>query len=95
MTTDKWELTPRYDSRQSFYGKALVIETVENGVTTYTLRSYSTDVARVKIYATSADVEVYGWYSQTTGRHIKDFLKQHGFRADNKAQILKDYYKEV
>lgn len=91
MTTDKWELTPRYDSRQSFYGKAWVTESEEDGGKVYTLRSYSTDVARIK----GNNAEVYGWYSQTTGRHIKDFLKQFGFRADNKAQILKDYYKEV
>jgi len=30
-------------------------------------------------------------YSPTTLRHIKDFLYQHGFKAENKKQILKDY----
>ena len=39
MTTDKWELTPRYDNRQSFYGKAWVTESEEDGEKVYTLRS--------------------------------------------------------
>ena len=85
-----YELFPRYDARASFYGKAHEIE-YEDG--TIELRSYSTIVA--KINPTSPQTaEVYGWYSQTTGRHIKEFLKQHGFKAENQSQILKDYYKE-
>ena len=30
-------------------------------------------------------------YSGTTTSHIKEFLKQNGFKADNIKQILKDY----
>jgi hypothetical protein len=30
-------------------------------------------------------------YSQTTMRHVKEFLRQHGFTADSKAQIERDY----
>ena len=30
-------------------------------------------------------------YSATTLRHTKEFLRQEGFKADNKAQIEKDY----
>jgi hypothetical protein len=37
--------------------------------------------------------EVFGTYSQTTLRHIKEFLLQHGFRADNSKQIMADYGK--
>ena len=33
--------------------------------------------------------------SQTTLRHIKEFLLQNGFKAINKAQILRDYKQEV
>ena len=38
-----------------------------------------------------AYAEVYGTYSATTLRHIKEFLKQNGFKADSKSQIEKDY----
>lgn len=78
------ELEPCYDNRKSFYGKAQQFF-YEDG--TIELQSYSTIVARIE----DGKAIVYGWYSNTTGRHIKEFLKQHGFWADNKAQILKDY----
>ena len=52
-----YELKCYYDARQSFYGKAYVVDT----------------------------------YSQTTLRHIKEFLKQNGFKADSKKQIMEDY----
>jgi hypothetical protein len=80
-----YELVPRYDARQSFYGKAQVL--VDDG--THTLVSYSTKVAEVK----DGKPYVYGTYSSTTLRHIKEFLKQHGFKADSKDQIVKDYGK--
>lgn len=89
---EKYDLYPRYDARASFYGKAVVFHR-ENG--DIELRSYSTIVARIKAYGLSSTAEVYGWFSNTTGRHIKEFLKQHGFKAENKAQILKDYYIEL
>jgi hypothetical protein len=79
----EYELEPRYDTRKSFYGKAIVRE--ENGKTI--LRSYSTDVA----YIQNGKATVNGMYSNTTLRHIKEFLLQHGFTADNWAQIEKDY----
>ena len=83
----KCELTARFDSRKSFYGKAVELY-YEDG--TIELRSYSTIVAKIIPGGTA---EVFGWYSSTTSRHIKEFLKQHGFKAENTAQILKDYYK--
>lgn len=85
------ELTPIYDSRKSFYGKAKVV-TDKRG---QYLTSYDTVVARITNknngYTIPAYAEVYGDYSQTTLRHIKEFLKQNGFKAESKAQILKDY----
>lgn len=85
----KYDLSPRYDARASFYGKAVVTDN-EDG--TVELRSYGTLVAKITI--PNDTPEVYGWFSNTTGRHIKEFLKQYGFKAENKSQILKDYYKE-
>lgn len=79
-----YELSTRYDARQSFYGKARV-EKQENG--DLRLISYTTHVASIK----NGKPEVYGTYSQTTLRHIKEFLAQNGFAANNSKQILKDY----
>ena len=73
----EYELQARYDSRNSFYGKAHVREYDDCLV----LCSYSTDVAMIK------DGKFYlnGYYSQTTSRHIREFAKQHGFSHDKKA----------
>ncbi len=78
-----YELKTMYDSRASFYGKANII--VNNRVTT--LRSYETDVAYIK----DGKAHVNGTYSATTLRHIKEFLKQHNFKADSSKQIMQDY----
>ena len=79
------ELCPYYDSAKSFYGKAKVIE-IENDVF---LVSYDTIVA---FYNRGAKIaQVFDTYSATTLRHIKEFLKQSGFKAETKKQIEKDY----
>ena len=80
-----YELHPSYDSRQSFYGKARV-DTGDKGDKNK-LYSYDTLVAEM----IDGKPVVYGTYSATTLRHIKDWLKQNGFKAENKAQILRDY----
>ena len=80
---EKYELKPNFDSRNSFYKKAYVIEE-EN---TIKLKSYQTIVAEIK----NNKPLVYGTYSPTTLRHIKEFLKQHMFKAETSSQILKDY----
>lgn len=72
-------LEPRYDARQSFYKKALVIETKKR----IYLKSYSTIVACIEDNMAFVD----GWYSQTTTRHIKDFLKQNDFFIKEKKYI--------
>lgn len=79
----EYNLEPRYDSRGSFYGKAKVVQQGNRK----TLVSYQTDVAKIE----NGKAIVNGHYSQTTMRHIKEFLKQNGFFADNTKQILKDY----
>lgn len=66
-----YELDARYDARQSFYGKAHVIDH-ENGI--LELQSYNTIVARIENgKVTQNDL---GVYSQTTNRHIREFIKQ-------------------
>lgn len=67
-----FELEARYDSRQSFYGKAQVID-YGNGV--MELKSYDTIVSRVN----NGKVEHLGKWSQTTTRHQKEFERQFAY----------------
>lgn len=91
MTTydETYELTTRYDAHASFYGKARV----EIEGTTRRLFSYETHVASIKDCGDGLGLRpmVFDTYSTTTLRHIKEFLLQNGFKAINKAQIIKDY----
>lgn len=64
-----YELSPRYDTRKSFYGKAHVVDH-ENGTTE--LQSYDTIVSR----CVNGKVEELGKWSATTTRHQKEFHKQ-------------------
>lgn len=59
----------RDDGALSFYGKALITED-ENYIK---LRSYNTIVCVFdKAYNS---IKINGWYSMTTGRHIRSFLE--------------------
>jgi hypothetical protein len=77
------ELLPKFDARKNFYKKAIIIP-ISNGTQ---LQSYFTIVAKI----TNNKPTVFGDYSPTTLRHIKEYLKQNGFKAENKTQIIKDY----
>ena len=63
-----YELSARFDSRKSFYGKAKVEE--KNG--NYYLYSYGTLVSKIE----GGKLEHLGKWSQTTTRHQKEFEKQ-------------------
>lgn len=65
----KEELQARFDSRQSFYKKAW-IKYIDNG--DIILQSYETDVAVLHADGTFEAEK----YSQTTNRHIREFMKQ-------------------
>ena len=69
MNNREFELTARFDSRKSFYGKAHVIDK-GNGV--LELRSYNTIVSR----CVNGKVEHLGKWSQTTSRHQREFERQ-------------------
>ncbi len=93
----EYELMCRYDTRQSFYGKAIVKEqttTGEHGKTILkNLYSYGTLVAKI-LYAyidnTTKITYLYmGKYSQTTTRHQKEFFKQNGL-SDKEIKELFD-----
>lgn len=79
-----YDLATHYDARASFYGKARV-EVHEDG--TKRLWSYNTHVASIK----DGKPMVFGTYSQTTTRHIKEFLKQEGFKVESTKQIIAEY----
>lgn len=78
-------LSPQYDSRKSFYNKAHV--DTGNKDDENKLYSYNTLVAEIK----NGKPVVYGTYSKTTLRHIKDWLKQNDFTANTAQQIMADY----
>lgn len=78
------KLVPKTISQKSFGGKA--IERAENGK--IILKSYATDVAYIDA---EGKPHVNGLYSDTTKRHIEEFLRQHGFKAESGTQIMADY----
>ena len=70
-TPNFYELEARYDSRKSFYGKAHIID---HGNNHFELQSYDTIVAEINNGVVVWDA--LGEYSQTTNRHIREFIKQ-------------------
>ena len=70
MQYSTYELSPQYDSRKSFYGKALVEVSGKNKV----LYSYGTRV--VTISEQGAEFTRSAWYSLTTRRHVREFCRQ-------------------
>ena len=85
-------LEPRYDSRKSFYGKA-VVEIQDNGYEqTKDLYSYGTLVASV-VHNFEKNIKTYsyyGRYSQTTSRHQKEFFKQEGLIDKEIKELIKN-----
>lgn len=77
------DLEPVYSNVKSFYGKARIIR--ENEV--IKLLSYNTVIAEIK----DNKVHINGFYSQTSTRHLKEFLQQYGFKIGTKAQLEKMY----
>ena len=76
-------LNPQYNRQKSFYQKAKI--RIEGGKTI--LKSYSTDVA----YIENNQAFIKGFYSNTTSKHIKEFLLQYGFKVLNRKQLENDY----
>lgn len=91
---DSYQLDCRYDSRQSFYGKARV-ETIKNkNVEDYKLYSYGTLVARITIIGNIKNYYYLGKYSQTTTRYQKEFFKQHGLFGNELELLFKQGHLE-
>ena len=84
-------LEPQYDSRKSFYGKAHVVDDSDGSQILY---SYDTPVCKIN---DRGEVELLSMWdtSQTTLRHVKEFLQQNGFKVGSKSQIAAMYGKKV
>ena len=65
------ELSPRYDARKSFYGKAHLIHHNDG---TIQLQSYNTVVCEID--KNGVFRMLWDGSTQTTNRHIKEFKKQ-------------------
>ena len=96
-----YELSCRYDSRQSFYGKARITQTstIQDNIlyTEYELYSYGTLVARITRNEETcmSTCEYLGKYSQTTTRHQKEFFRQFGLTEDEIKELFKKGVLEV
>lgn len=84
------QLKPCYSSNKSFYNKAVIIEEGNKII----LKSYKTNVAYIKhnhAYVILNKKGKKALYSNTTIKHVKDFLKQYGFKVESTNQIIKEY----
>lgn len=87
----KYELLPVYDSKKSFYNKAIIEE--ESGIKK--LYSYNTLVCTLyqnNNIILNNNVDQSLLFSHTTLRHIKEFLKQFYYNSDHnitKKDLLK------
>ena len=92
MSDMYYELSPVYDSCKSFYGKARV-KVDGNDLQ---LVSYSTVVAIVTYLPDGAKLaHITGVYSRTTVRHIREFLRQHGFKPGTKSELISEFYSNI
>lgn len=84
-----YELIPQYDTRKSFYKKAIVKEYEDENAKTWQLLSYNTLVANIVKYKDKIVYEYFGKYSQTTTRHQKEFFKQNGLTEKQLKELFK------
>lgn len=106
MEKIKEELTTIFDNAKSFYNKAYIIKYYnDNGIIQYyELYSYNTLVLTLKEgrYILNNNIDESLLLSQTTLRHIKEFLKQKRYclfdsiKINTKKDIIKynDYKEE-
>ncbi len=76
-----YNLESIYSNKKSFYGKAIVTE-LDNGHKVLT--SYNTDVCELD---ENNNIVEIGYYSQTTARHINEFIIQNGHNKMTKKEI--------
>lgn len=86
----KYDLSCRFDSKKSFYGKAQVKETNYIGLYLLELYSYGTLVAKIETTSNKKTYIYLGKYSQTTTRHQKEFFKQNGLCDEEIKELFKN-----
>lgn len=74
-----YELSAQHDARKSFYGKAQVNVDDKTGV--QTLYSYGTKIAQYNPKTKKFTAFPEAKYSNTTKRHVREFMKQNGVPA--------------
>lgn len=94
-----YELKPIYENVKSYYGKAIIKEDTDFNKSILELYSYETKVAVIietftndygiikEVFVTKNNDHL----TNTTLRHIKEFLRQDGFNAQNKKYIINNY----
>ena len=80
----KVQLMPVYENVKSYYGKATIIHHSNK----IQLQSYDTIVCEL---TESGKAVIFGTYSSTTLRHIKEFLRQYGYKVGTKKELEKLY----
>ena len=85
-----YELDCRYDSRKSFYGKAIVTSQKMSDWREINLYSYEVLVAKIIVTEKEDKYICYGKYSQTTTRHQKEFFKQNGLNDKQIKELFKN-----
>lgn len=87
-----FELSARFDARQTFYGKAIVEIEEDNLIIVKKLYSYGTLVALCTLdkLTNKKQFDYFGQYSQTTTRHQKEFFRQEGLNEKEIKEILKN-----
>lgn len=79
---NKYILTKNFNG---YYNKALMYQN-ENNLNNYVLISYNTIVAEIL----GNKFIIYGYYSETTKRHINTFLNWFGLTSFNKKEIIEN-----
>jgi len=87
-SSPSYDLRPMYDSRQSFYSKARVDDDKDSTK----LYSYNTLICTIdKRNDTITFTDAYN-YSQTTRRHLREFLRQNGVSINLKDIVPGESY---
>jgi hypothetical protein len=73
-----------FSNQKSFYGKAKT-KIMDGEIK---LLSYGTHVASVISSEKGLKLELRGYYSRTTAKHIREFAMQHGFNCPTKEQMI-------
>lgn len=81
-------LEPVIDRKKSFYKKAKIL--IDGKGNKY-LQSYDSIIVEVKNGKVKINTDIYLWDSQTSLRHLKDFLYQLGYEIGSKQDLINMY----